>query len=137
MDSRSRRKEISWGASPGVVDEERICEMWRGRPVRVERTRRCVSDLCVVNRRYWGVGADIFGGVEWAGERRLNVLVAKEKVRFCQQLGFLMAGLGTAFGSRSFSEANRGRESHFDIFHSALLIFICDLLLFVVSRKYA
>jgi hypothetical protein len=58
MESRSRRKEISCGASPGCVgDEERICEMWRGRPVKVESTRRCVRDLCVVNRRNSGAGA--------------------------------------------------------------------------------
>jgi hypothetical protein len=41
IDSRSRRKEISCGASPVCVgDDDRICEMCTGRPVRVERTRR-------------------------------------------------------------------------------------------------
>lgn len=59
MDSSRRRKEISWGARPGVVDEERIWETWSGRPVSVERTRRCVSDLWLVKRRYSGGGADM------------------------------------------------------------------------------
>jgi hypothetical protein len=45
IDSRRRRKEISCGASPGVVEELRIWEMWRGRPVKVERIRRWVRDL--------------------------------------------------------------------------------------------
>lgn len=46
MASRRRRKEISWGARPGEVgEEERIWEMWTGRPVSVERTRRCARDL--------------------------------------------------------------------------------------------
>jgi len=44
--SRRRRKEISCGARPGFVgDEERIWEIWMGRPVSVERTRRWVRDL--------------------------------------------------------------------------------------------
>jgi len=59
MDSRRRRKDISWGARPGVVEEERIWETWMGRPVRVERTSRWLKDLWVVNRRYWGAGAAI------------------------------------------------------------------------------
>jgi hypothetical protein len=77
MESRSRRKETSCGARPGCVgDEERICEIWIGRPVRVERTRRWVRDLWVVKRRYSGGGAAIFvfcvlcfveGLLEWKG----------------------------------------------------------------------
>lgn len=60
MLSRRRRKDISCGARPGLVgEEERICEMWTGRPVKVERTSRCVRDLCVVNRRNSGAGAAI------------------------------------------------------------------------------
>lgn len=45
MLSRSRRKEISCGRRPGEVEEERICEICIGRPVSVERTRRCARDL--------------------------------------------------------------------------------------------
>jgi hypothetical protein len=49
--SSRRRKEISWGASPGLVGlEGRICEMWTARPRRVERTSRDVRDICDVNR---------------------------------------------------------------------------------------
>lgn len=64
MLSRRRRKEISCAARPGLVgDEERIWEMWIGRPVRVERTRRWARDLWVVKRRNSGAGAAIvFGG---------------------------------------------------------------------------
>lgn len=65
IDSSRRRKEISWGARPGVVDWERIWEMWRGRPVRVERTRRWVRERWLVKRRYSGGGADIFEGIAW------------------------------------------------------------------------
>jgi hypothetical protein len=64
MESRRRRKEISCGARPGCVGEEdRICEMWMGFPVSVERTRRCVRWLWVVKRRYWGVGVAMV--IEW------------------------------------------------------------------------
>jgi hypothetical protein len=60
MESRRRRKEISWGARPGLVgEEERIWEMWMGFPVKVERTRRWVRDLWVVKRRNSGAGAAI------------------------------------------------------------------------------
>jgi len=33
-------KFVSWRVKPGVVEEERICEMRTGRPVRVARRRR-------------------------------------------------------------------------------------------------
>ena len=60
MESRSRKKEISCGARPGLVgEEERICEMWIGLPVRVEKTRRWVRCLWVVKRRNSGGGAAI------------------------------------------------------------------------------
>lgn len=60
MESRRRRKETSWGARPGFVGEEdRICEMWTGFPVRVESTSRWVRDLWVVKRRNSGDGAAI------------------------------------------------------------------------------
>lgn len=35
--------------------------MWTGRPVSVERTRRCDSDLWVVKRRNSGAGGAIVG----------------------------------------------------------------------------
>ncbi len=58
MASRRRRKEISCAARPGLVGEdERICEMWTGRPVRVERTRRCARELWPVKRRNSGADA--------------------------------------------------------------------------------
>jgi len=57
MLSSSRNKDISCGKRPGVMEEERIWEMWRGRPVKVERIRRDVSDLWVANLRNWGNGA--------------------------------------------------------------------------------
>lgn len=46
MESRRRRKEISCGARPTALvgEEDRIWEMWMGRPVKVERTRRWVRD---------------------------------------------------------------------------------------------
>jgi hypothetical protein len=60
MLSRRRRKEISCGARPGFVgDEERIWETCMGRPVSVERTRRCARDLWAVKRRNSGVGVAI------------------------------------------------------------------------------
>ena len=60
MESKRRRKDISWGARPGDVgEEERICEMWIGFPVRVERTRRVVRCWWVVKRRYSGAGVVI------------------------------------------------------------------------------
>jgi hypothetical protein len=33
-------KFVSWRVRPGVVDEDRICDMRTGRPVRVARRRR-------------------------------------------------------------------------------------------------
>lgn len=62
MESRRRRKDTSCGARPTALvgEEERICEIWMGRPVRVERTRRCVKDWWVVNRKYSGAGAAMF-----------------------------------------------------------------------------
>lgn len=58
--SRRRRKETSWGASPGAVgDELRMPEMWTGLPVKVERMRRWVNDLWPVRRRYSGFGVDM------------------------------------------------------------------------------
>ena len=61
MVSRRRRKETSWVARPGWVgDEERMFEMRMGRPVRVERIRRCVRYLCPVNRR---IGEDDGSGM--------------------------------------------------------------------------
>ena len=60
MESRRRRKETSWGARPGLDGEEdRICEIWIGFPVRVESTSRWVRDLWVVKRRNSGAGAAI------------------------------------------------------------------------------
>ena len=53
--SRRRRKEISWGRSPGLVVElERIWDMRIGRPVRVLRTRRWTRYLEPVKRRGGG-----------------------------------------------------------------------------------
>lgn len=55
MASRSRRKDISCGARPGLVgDVLRILDMCTGRPVRVERVRRLVNDRWPVNRRNSG-----------------------------------------------------------------------------------
>lgn len=48
-------------------EEERICEMWMGRPVRVERMSRCVKDLWVVKRRNSGAGAAIVLLIEGCG----------------------------------------------------------------------
>jgi hypothetical protein len=83
MESRSRRKEISCGARPGLVgEEERIWEMWIGLPVSVERMRRVVRWWWVVKRRYSGAGAAIMGFESWGvGSRRGRLIVATlEKV---------------------------------------------------------
>lgn len=68
----SRRSRLtSWGARPGAVgEEERICEMRIGRPVRVARMRRCARYLWPVNLRGGGDGVvAIVGdtGLESAG----------------------------------------------------------------------
>jgi hypothetical protein len=57
MVSSKRKKDISCGRRPGVVEDERIWEICSGLPVSVERTSREVSDLWVVNLRNWGGGA--------------------------------------------------------------------------------
>jgi hypothetical protein len=58
--SRRRRKETSWGARPGLVGEPlRILEMWTGRPVRVDRTRRWVKAWCPVKRKNSGLSPDM------------------------------------------------------------------------------
>lgn len=36
-------KFVSWRVRPGFVEEERICDMRTGRPVRVARRRRDMS----------------------------------------------------------------------------------------------
>ncbi len=60
--SSSRRKDISCGARPGCVGEElRLLEMWMGRPVNVNYTRRCVKALWPVNRRNSLFVSDMMG----------------------------------------------------------------------------
>jgi hypothetical protein len=57
MASSNRRKETSWGASPGAVWlEDRICEIRIGRPVRVASTSRWTRCLDPVNFNGAGVG---------------------------------------------------------------------------------
>ena len=38
-------------------DEVRILDIWTGRPVSVENTRRCIRDLCDSNRKGGDEGA--------------------------------------------------------------------------------
>lgn len=58
--SSRRRKETSWLARPGLVGEDgRICDILTGRPVSVERIRRCRKDLWPVNRSGGCVVVDI------------------------------------------------------------------------------
>jgi hypothetical protein len=72
IESKSRRKETSWGANPGFVcDEARICEMRTGRPVRVARTRRVVRWPAPLNLR-GVVGCVVAIVLEEAEEERLS-----------------------------------------------------------------
>lgn len=58
MVSKSRRNETSCGASPVLAcEEERICEMRTGRPVKVASTSRDVICAEPVKRRGACVGA--------------------------------------------------------------------------------
>jgi len=59
-----------------------------GRPVRVERTRRCVRDLCVVKRRNSGAGVVMVGGCVYGG--------FAEEGEVCREINFgiLPGGLG-------------------------------------------
>lgn len=47
-------------------EDERICEMWTGRPVSVERTRRWFRDLWLAKRTYSGTGVAIMI-ISWLG----------------------------------------------------------------------
>src|SRR5690554_4321897 len=75
-ESRRRRRENSLGERPGVRELGRICEIWRGWPVRVSSSSRCRSDACVVNFREV---LDIGGELEVVRERAVELRTVWER----------------------------------------------------------